>query len=84
MVNGFISAILSLIIPGLGQLYARDVKRAIIMFVVCVLIHYGCSYLIGYVGYAVPLGFIKLIELLPYLFHVYAAFDAFILWNSAV
>lgn len=36
MANGILAAILSFIIPGLGQAYAGDIKKGIIFFVLAI------------------------------------------------
>ena len=38
MANGILAAILSFIIPGLGQAYAGDIKKGIIFFIAAILI----------------------------------------------
>lgn len=37
MANGILAAILSFLIPGLGQAYAGDIKKGIIFFVIAVI-----------------------------------------------
>ena len=38
MANGIVAAILSFIIPGLGQAYAGDIKKGVIFFIIAVVI----------------------------------------------
>ncbi len=38
MANAILAAILSFLIPGLGQAYAGDIKKGIIFFVVAIII----------------------------------------------
>ena len=45
MANGILAAILSFLIPGLGQAYAGDIKKGIIFFIIfLVIISYTYSY----------------------------------------
>ena len=38
MANGILAAILSFIIPGLGQAYAGDIKKGIVFFIVALIV----------------------------------------------
>ncbi len=84
MVNSILSAVLSFVIPGLGQAYAGEFKKGALFFFIAILIHYGCSYLAADIAHAVTPIFITFIGFVPWLFHAYAAFDAFTMWNSLV
>ena len=67
MANGILAAILSFIIPGLGQAYAGDIKKGIIFFV--------CAIIIGLI---VSLIFREWIYyIIDILISLYAAYDAY-------
>lgn len=68
MVNAIISAILSLIIPGLGQVINGDTQKGIILFVVAVIMGAIASFIFRqWIVYIINI-FISL----------YAAYDAYI------
>lgn len=67
MANAILAAILSFLLPGLGQAYAGDIKKGIIFFIVFLVI-------IGlYVYFLNKLPF-NIIELI---FGLYAAYDGY-------
>lgn len=84
MVNAILSALLSLVIPGLGQAYSGDIKKGILFFIIFAALCFGSMHLKAYVAHAVTRQFIFLIGLIPQVFRLYAAFDAFLMWGSAV
>ncbi len=62
MANAIIAAIMSFIIPGLGQLYTGQLIKAIIMFVIWLIVG-GASLFLG-----IPISL---------LVSIYAAYDAY-------
>ena len=73
MANKYVAAVLSFIIPGLGQAYAGNVKKGIIYFVVA-FIAFG---IIGTVFVdSVLTSFYYVIDLL---IDIYAAWDAYLM-----
>jgi len=64
MVNAILAAILSLIIPGLGQIAAGEVKKGIIFFVIAVILGLLFSMISSFIG------------IISFLFAIYAAYDA--------
>jgi TM2 domain-containing membrane protein YozV len=67
MANAILAAILSLLIPGLGQAYAGDVRKGVIFFVILLLFA-----IIG--GLIFKSWLVWLIELI---YAIYAAYDAY-------
>lgn len=65
MANGIVAAVLSFIIPGLGQLFAGDVKRGLI-FLVIYLVLAVASFFTGFI-----------LSILTLIFRIYAAYDAY-------
>lgn len=68
MVNAIISAILSFIIPGLGQAINGDVKKGIILFVLAVIMILFASFIFR--------SFI--VYIINFLISAYAAYDAYV------
>lgn len=68
MVNAILAAVLSFIIPGLGQAIAGDIKKGAIFFIIAILIGVILVYVLG-------LGIIGSIVQLIYA--IYAAYDAY-------
>lgn len=66
MANGILAAILSFILPGLGQLYGGQGLFKTIVFLIIALIFYG----IGATTYS-------FIWILSLIFSIYAAYDAY-------
>lgn len=67
MVNGILAAILSFFIPGLGQAYAGDIKKGIILFVLAIVMLLIVNFIFkGWVYYIISLAIC-----------VYAAYDAY-------
>lgn len=67
MANPILAAILSFFIPGLGQFYAGDLTKGIVMFVICVII-----------SLVVSLVFREWIyHIVNILYSIYAAYDAY-------
>lgn len=64
MANAILAAILSLIIPGIGQIYEGDTKRGL-MFLIVAIILYGLNFIIPYIG------------IIGFIFAIYAAYDAY-------
>ena len=67
MVNAILAAILSFLIPGLGQVIAGDVKKGIVFFIVAVVLA-----LVGTIIFRHWV--VYLIELI---YSIYAAYDAY-------
>ena len=68
MANGILAAILSFIIPGLGQAYAGDIKKGIIFFVIAVVLGLIVSFVLNGATWAYIIDFI---------YSIYAAYDAY-------
>lgn len=67
MASSILAAILSLILPGLGQLYGGQGFMKSIVFIIIALIFYS----IGATTYS-------LVWLLAVIFNIYAAYDAYV------
>ena len=67
MANAILAAILSLILPGIGQIYAGEMQKGIIFFVVFLIL------------VAINLFVFPLIWILELIFAIYAAYDAYML-----
>lgn len=67
MASAILAAILSLILPGLGQLYGGQGFTKGIFFIIIALIFYGIS-----------AGVFSFIWLLALIFNIYAAYDAYV------
>ncbi len=67
MANGILAAILSFIIPGLGQAYAGDIKKGIIFFIVAIVI----------ILLATLVFRMWIILILSLIISLYAAYDAY-------
>lgn len=67
MANGILAAILSFIIPGLGQAYAGDIKKGIIFFIVAIVI----------ILLATLVFRMWIIYILSLIISLYAAYDAY-------
>ncbi len=65
MANPILAAILSFIIPGLGQAYAGDVKKGVI-FIVIAIILFILAFFTGF-----------LTSIIDLIFSIYAAYDAY-------
>jgi TM2 domain-containing membrane protein YozV len=65
MANAILAAILSFFFPGIGQIYAGEMQKGIIFFVIF-LILVALTYMVYY--------YISIIE---FLFGIYAAYDAY-------
>ena len=68
MANGILAAILSFLIPWLGQAYAGDIKKGIIFFIIFLVIIALYMFLLNTY---LPFNIIELI------FGIYAAYDAY-------
>ncbi|MEE0025049.1 DUF6677 family protein [Methanobrevibacter sp.] len=67
MANGILAAILSFIIPGLGQAYAGDIKKGIIFFIAAILIIFIATFVFR----------MWIIYILSLIISLYAAYDAY-------
>ncbi len=67
MANGILAAILSFIIPGLGQAYAGDIKKGIIFFIAAILIIFIATFVFK----------MWIIYILSLIISLYAAYDAY-------
>lgn len=65
MANAILAAILSFLIPGLGQAYAGDIKKGVIFFVVAIILTV-VAFLTGF-----------LTSIISLIFGIYAAYDAY-------
>lgn len=65
MVNAILAAILSFIIPGLGQIIAGEAKKGVIFLVIAIIL----GILVTMVS--------SLISIISLLFAIYAAYDAY-------
>ncbi|MBQ7927316.1 MAG: hypothetical protein IJ287_01025 [Methanobrevibacter sp.] len=65
MANPILAAILSFIIPGLGQAYAGDIKKGLIFLVVAIVL--------GIIAFFT--GFLT--SIISLIFAIYAAYDAY-------
>ena len=70
MVNPIIAAILSFIIPGLGQIVAGETKKGLIFLVVAIIL-----------GLLVTM--VQFIVIVSLIFAIYAAYDAYQLTKAA-
>lgn len=68
MANAILGAVLSFLIPGLGQAYAGDIKKGVIFFAIAIVLGILVTYVIN-------LGNIGMIISLAY--GVYTAYDAY-------
>ena len=68
MANAILAAILSFLIPGLGQAYAGDIKKGIIFFIVFLVI---IGLYVYFLNKFLPFNIIELI------FGLYAAYDGY-------
>lgn len=67
MANAILAAILSFLIPGLGQAYAGDIKKGIIFFIVAIVIWAIASIIFRH----------WLVWIIDIIYALYAAFDAY-------
>lgn len=65
MANAILAAVLSFLIPGLGQAYAGDVKKGVIYFIIAVVLAI-ISFFTGF-----------LLSIISLIFAIYAAYDAY-------
>ena len=65
MANAILAAVLSFLIPGLGQAYAGDVKKGVIFFVIAVVLAI-ISFFTAF-----------LLSIISLIFAIYAAYDAY-------
>ena len=68
MVNAILAAVLSFLIPGLGQAVAGDIKKGIIFFVIAIIIGCIIVFLLGGATWAYVISLI---------YDIYAAYDAY-------
>jgi TM2 domain-containing membrane protein YozV len=68
MVNAILAAILSFIIPGLGQAIAGDIKKGIIFFIIALVL----GTIVIYVLKGATWGYI-----IDLIYSIYAAYDAY-------
>lgn len=68
MVNAILAAVLSFIIPGLGQAIAGDIKKGIILFVIALILGFVLGFFFG-------TGIITII--IGVIYDLYAAYDAY-------
>ena len=65
MANAILAAVLSFLIPGLGQAYAGDVKKGVIYFIIAIVLAI-ISFFTGF-----------LLSIISLIFAIYAAYDAY-------
>lgn len=68
MANAILAAVLSFLVPGLGQAYAGDIKKGIIFFIVFLVI---IGLYVYFLNKYLPFNIIELI------FGIYAAYDGY-------
>ena len=68
MANPIIAAIASFIIPGLGQIYAGDVKRGIMFLIVAIIF---CI-----IGFSTT-GIFQIISVVDLIYAIFIAYDAY-------
>ena len=68
MANAIVAAILSFLIPGLGQAYAGDIKKGVIFFVIAIVLGCIIMYLLGGATWA---------YIISLIYDIYAAYDAY-------
>ena len=68
MVNAILAAVLSFIIPGLGQAVAGDIKKGIIFFVILLVIGAIIAFLLNGAMWA---------YIISLIYRIYAAYDAY-------
>ena len=68
MANAILAAILSFLIPGLGQAYAGDIKKGIIFFAIAIVIGLIIVYVLGAASWA---------YIISLIYSIYAAYDAY-------
>ncbi|MBE6499697.1 MAG: hypothetical protein E7Z80_03995 [Methanobrevibacter thaueri] len=73
MANKYVAAIISFLIPGLGQIYARDFKRGIFFFIVA----YVALGVIGF--YFVDSVLTTFYYIIDILIGIYVAYDAYLI-----
>nr|WP_302807553.1 hypothetical protein [Methanobrevibacter smithii] len=66
MVSPIVAAIISLFLPGIGQVVQGETQKGIIMFVVAIVISIILAYALGTIGNIIYL-----------IYAVYAAYDAY-------
>ena len=67
MANAILAAILSFLIPGLGQAYAGDIKKGIIFFVIAIVIAIIATLIFSH----------WIVYLIDIIYCLYAAYDAY-------
>ena len=67
MANGILAAILSFIIPGLGQAYAGDIKKGVIFFIIAVVIGLIATFVFR----------TWIVYLIDVIYALYVAYDAY-------
>lgn len=68
MANSILAAVLSFLVPGLGQAYAGDIKKGIIFFVIFLII---IALYVYFLNRYLPFNIIELV------FGLYAAYDGY-------
>lgn len=69
MANAILAAILSFLIPGLGQAYAGDVKKGIIFLVIAIVVWIIASLIFKH----------WIVYIIDVLYALYAAYDAYLM-----
>lgn len=73
MANKYLAAILSFLIPGLGQAYAGDIKKGIVYFIIAVVT-------VGIIGiFFVDSVLNHFYYIINVLIDIYAAYDAYLM-----
>lgn len=67
MASPILAAILSFLIPGLGQAYAGDIKKGAIFFVICIIVWILATLIFRH----------WVVWLIDVIYALYAAFDAY-------
>ena len=67
MANPIIAAVLSFLIPGLGQAYAGDIKKGVIFFIIMILFVVVGTWIFNSL----------VVHLLGFIYALYTAYDAY-------
>lgn len=67
MANPIIAAVLSFLIPGLGQAYAGDIKKGVIFFIIMILFVIVGTWIFNSL----------VVHLLGFIYALYTAYDAY-------
>ena len=69
MANPILAAIISFIIPGIGQMYAGDIKRGLIFLVIAIILFLIRNFANPFIG--------LIFVVITIIYNIYAAYDAY-------